>query len=96
MSELKGKGKFSRGDVSFGDCAYDLEEGAKEQSGNGVVTILSTKLLPPYAEKKLGYLLELDDGTRLGCELLNDLDSHRKGPGPTRRYEVRCWPKRSG
>jgi hypothetical protein len=95
MAGVEGKGKFSRGDVSFGDCAYALDDGAREQSANGVVTILNTKLLPPFAEKKLGYLLVLDDGTRLGCELLEDLDSHRKGPGPTRRFKVRCWPKTS-
>lgn len=95
MAGLKGKGQFSRGELAFGECAYDLEEGVKEGSGNGVITLLSTKVMPPYPEKKLGYLLLLEDGTRLGCELLNDLDSHRKGPGPTRRYEVRCWPKTS-
>jgi len=94
MAGLKGKGKFSRREVSFGNCTYDLEEGAKEESGSGVVTVLSTKVLPPYPEKRTGYLLELEDGTLLGCELVDDLDSHRKGPGPTRRYKVRCWPKR--
>lgn len=95
MAGVEGKGKFSRGDLSFGDCAYALDEGVKEQSGNGVITLLSTKVMPPYPEKTLGYLLVLEDGTRLGCELLDDLDSKRKGPGPTRRYKVRCWPKAS-
>lgn len=94
MAGLQGKGQFSRGDVSFGGCSYDLEEQVKEEAGNGVITLLSTKVMPPYPQKTLGYLLELDDGTRLGCELLDDLDKQRKGPGPTRRYRVRCWPKR--
>ena len=96
MAGLKGKGRFSRRDVSFGSCTYGLEAQAKAESGNGVVTLLSTKILPPYPDTRIGYLLELDDGARLGCELLEDLDAHRKGPGPTRRYRVRCWPKSSG
>ncbi len=93
MADLQGKGRFSRRDVSFGDCNYILDAEAATSSGMGTVTLLSTAILPQFPEKKTGYLLELADGTRLGCELLDDLDKKFKHRTPTRRYSVRAWPK---
>ena len=88
MTHLEGKGQLLRRKVSFGPCKYSLPESVKQTAGRGIVTLLKPEFLPP-PECPKGYVLELDDGTTLECELWEDLG--QTVGGSIHSYAVRCW-----
>ena len=87
MATLEGRGSFLLDSGNrLGDCEYRLVETSEGVAWRGTITFLSLEWTPRLGG---GFLLELDNGKRLRCELWKLKDP--KYIGRPHSYEARCW-----